>query len=35
VRSAYASRQDNLFALRGKRLMAPHLRQNLSAAGSR
>jgi 5-methylcytosine-specific restriction enzyme subunit McrC len=31
-RSACASRQDNLFALRGKLLMAPHLRQNLYRA---
>ena len=32
LRSDYASRQDNLFALRGKLLMAPHLRQNLYRA---
>lgn len=32
LRSDYASRQDNLFALRGKLLMASHLRQNLSRA---
>ncbi len=32
LRSDYASRQDNLFALRGKLLMAPHLRQNLFRA---
>lgn len=29
LRSDYSSRQDNLFALRGKLLIAPHLRQNL------
>lgn len=29
LRGDYSSRQDNLFALRGKLLMAPHLRQNL------
>lgn len=29
LRSDYSCRQDNLFALRGKLLMAPHLRQNL------
>jgi 5-methylcytosine-specific restriction enzyme subunit McrC len=28
LRSAYHQRQDNLFALRGKLLMSPHLRQN-------
>lgn len=32
LRSDYSSRQDNLFALRGKLLMAPHLRQNLVRA---
>lgn len=32
LRSDYISRQDNLFALRGKLLMAPHLRQNLHRA---
>jgi len=32
LRSDYTSRQDNLFALRGKLLMAPHLRQNLYRA---
>lgn len=32
LRSDYASRQDNLFALRGKLLMATHLRQNLYRA---
>lgn len=32
LRGAYTSRQDNLFALRGKLLIAPHLRQNLSRA---
>ncbi len=32
LRSDYASRQDNLFALRGKLLMASHLRQNLYRA---
>lgn len=32
LRSDYSSRQDNLFALRGKLLMAPHLRQNLYRA---
>ncbi len=32
LRSDYASRQDNLFALRGKLLMAPHLRHNLYRA---
>jgi 5-methylcytosine-specific restriction enzyme subunit McrC len=32
LRSDYSSRQDNLFALRGKLLMAPHLRQNLHRA---
>ncbi|KQN43365.1 2-keto-D-gluconate dehydrogenase [Pseudomonas sp. Leaf48] len=32
LRSAYSSRKDNLFALRGKLLMAPHLRQNLFRA---
>jgi len=32
LRSDYASRQDNLFALRGKLLTAPHLRQNLYRA---
>lgn len=31
-RSDYLSRQDNLFALRGKLLMAAHLRQNLYRA---
>lgn len=31
-RSDYSSRQDNLFALRGKLLMAPHLRHNLYRA---
>lgn len=32
LRSDYSSRQDNLFALRGKLLMAPHMRQNLYRA---
>jgi 5-methylcytosine-specific restriction enzyme subunit McrC len=32
LRSDYSSRQDNLFALRGKLLVAPHLRQNLYRA---
>ena len=32
LRGAYSSRQDNLFALRGKLLMAPHLRQNMNRA---
>lgn len=32
LRSDFSSRQDNLFALRGKLLMAPHLRQNLYRA---
>lgn len=32
LRSDYSSRQDNLFALRGKLLMVPHLRQNLCRA---
>ena len=32
LRSNYVSRQDNLFALRGKLLMASHLRQNLCRA---
>lgn len=32
LRSDYVSRQNNLFALRGKLLMAPHLRQNLYRA---
>jgi 5-methylcytosine-specific restriction enzyme subunit McrC len=32
LRSEYSSRQDNMFALRGKLLMAPHLRQNISRA---
>lgn len=32
LRSDYASRQGNLFALRGKLLVAPHLRQNLCRA---
>lgn len=32
LRSDYSSRQDNLFALRGKLLMASHLRQNLFRA---
>ncbi|MEQ1729999.1 MAG: McrC family protein [Vicinamibacterales bacterium] len=32
LRSDYTSRQDNLFALRGKLLMASHLRQNLHRA---
>ncbi len=32
LRSAYSSRQDNLFALRGKLLIAPHLRENLYRA---
>jgi 5-methylcytosine-specific restriction enzyme subunit McrC len=32
LRSDYSSRQDNLFALRGKLLLAPHLRQNLYRA---
>ncbi len=29
LRSEYSSRQDNLFALRGKLLLAPHMRLNL------
>lgn len=29
LRSDYSARQDNLFALRGKLQVAPHLRQNL------
>lgn len=32
LRSNYSERQDNLYALRGKLLMAPHLRQNLFRA---
>jgi 5-methylcytosine-specific restriction enzyme subunit McrC len=32
LRSDYIARQDNLFALRGKLLIAPHLRQNLYRA---
>jgi len=32
LRSDYSSQQGNLFALRGKLLMAPHLRQNLYRA---
>jgi 5-methylcytosine-specific restriction enzyme subunit McrC len=32
LRSDYSGWQDNLFALRGKLLMAPHLRQNLYRA---
>ncbi|WP_205780784.1 McrC family protein [Methylocaldum sp. 14B] len=32
LRSDYSSRQDNLFTLRGKLLMAPHVRQNLYRA---
>jgi 5-methylcytosine-specific restriction enzyme subunit McrC len=32
LRSDYSRRQDNLFALRGKLLMTPHLRQNLYRA---
>lgn len=32
LRSNYCQRQDNLFALRGKLLMSPHLRQNLFRA---
>ncbi len=32
LRSDYTSRHDNLFALRGKLLIAPHLRQNLYRA---
>lgn len=32
LRGDYLSRQDNLFALRGKLLMAPHLRHNLFRA---
>jgi 5-methylcytosine-specific restriction enzyme subunit McrC len=32
LRSTYSSRQDNLFSLRGKLLMTPHLRQNLYRA---
>jgi 5-methylcytosine-specific restriction enzyme subunit McrC len=32
LRGDYSSRQDNLYALRGKLLMAPHLRQNLYRA---
>jgi 5-methylcytosine-specific restriction enzyme subunit McrC len=32
LRSDYSSKQDNLFALRGKLLIAPHLRQNLYRA---
>ena len=32
LRSDYASRRDNLFALRGKLLIAPHFRQNLYRA---
>lgn len=32
LRSDYLQRQDNLFALRGKLLMSPHLRQNLFRA---
>lgn len=32
LRSDYSSRQDNLYALRGKLLIAPHLQQNLYRA---
>lgn len=32
LRGDYSSRQENLFALRGKLLMAPHLRQNICRA---
>jgi 5-methylcytosine-specific restriction enzyme subunit McrC len=32
LRGDYSNKQDNLFALRGKLLMAPHLRQNLFRA---
>lgn len=32
LRSDYSSKQDNLFALRGKLLMVPHLRHNLCRA---
>lgn len=32
LRSDYRQRQDNLFALRGKLLMSPHLRQNMYRA---
>lgn len=32
LRSTYTTRQDNLFALRGKLLIAPHLRHNLYRA---
>lgn len=32
LRSEYSGRKGNLFALRGKLLMAPHLRQNISRA---
>jgi len=32
LRSQYRQRRDNLFALRGKLLMSPHLRQNLFRA---
>ncbi len=32
LRSDYTQKQDNLFALRGKLLVAPHLRQNLFRA---
>jgi len=32
VRSDYRQRQDNLFALRGKLLISPHIRQNLFRA---
>lgn len=32
LRSDYRQRQDNLFALRGKLLMSPHLRQNMFRA---
>lgn len=32
LRSDYSSKQDNLFALRGKLLVAPHLRHNLCRA---
>jgi 5-methylcytosine-specific restriction enzyme subunit McrC len=32
LRSQYVSRQDNVFALRGKLLIAPHLRQNVQRA---
>ena len=32
LRSDYRQRQDNVFALRGKLLMSPHLRQNLFRA---